>query len=195
MLVNDYAQGFDLVVAVAENAMVAPGIGFYRRHTRDPSCEPGLAVPLGALDHCLACLRGPRCSPLVLDRLDLPSSSSASRSWRGSGSSAAAAISTFGAPKALSTWVAGPHGARLVEPAGCHHRGPLGRAHQHLAGHSHGMPWPSIPGWVFPFIAWVTGEAFTARVLRTLSVFRALRLLRIVRVIQRLPMFRAAWPP
>ena len=40
MLVNDYAQGFDLVVAVAENAMVAPGIGCYRRHTRDPSCEP-----------------------------------------------------------------------------------------------------------------------------------------------------------
>lgn len=50
-----------------------------------------------------------------------------------------------------------------------------------------------IFGWVFPLIALITGESFSAGFLRTLSVFRSLRLLRIVRVIQRMPMFREVW--
>jgi len=50
-----------------------------------------------------------------------------------------------------------------------------------------------IFGWVFPLIALITGDSFSAGFLRTLSVFRSLRLLRIVRVIQRMPMFREVW--
>ncbi|CAJ1396311.1 unnamed protein product [Effrenium voratum] len=50
-----------------------------------------------------------------------------------------------------------------------------------------------IFGWVFPLIAWISGQDISAGFLRTISVLRAMRLLRIVRVIQRMPMFREVW--